>query len=100
MADRKKNEVDALIREQGLAKVDTKDLIKITGNTFMGTAMVDGKERYFEIKVVAKADTFDKDELNALLTERTEVEKRKAETKAKAAAKAKKDADKRAAKKQ
>lgn len=99
MADRKKSEVDALIREQGLAKVDTKDLTKITGNTFMGTAMVDGKERYFEIKVVAKADTFDKDELNALLTERTEVEKRKAEVKAKAVAKAKKDAEKRAAKK-
>ena len=99
MADRKKSEVDALIRGQGLAKVNTEGLIKITGNTFVGTAMVDGKERYFEIKVVAKADTFDKDELNALLTERTEVEKRKAEVKAKAAAKAKKDEEKRAAKK-
>lgn len=99
MAERKKSEVDALIRKAGLAKVEQSNLIAVSGNTFVGEVEVDGVKRFYEIKVIAKADTFDESELAAILVERREVEIRKAEAKAKAAAKAKKDAEKRAAKK-
>ena len=95
MVEMKKSEIDGAIRQAGLEKVNLEGLIAVNGNTFLGSTSVNGVKRYFEIKVIAKADTFDDDEVEAILMERAEVEKRKAEVKAKAAAKAKKDAEKR-----
>ena len=96
MEKRKKSEIDNEIRTAGMAHVNTDGLIAINGNTFVGETKVDGAVRFFEIKVVAKADTFDNGSVEALLIERKEVEARKAEVKAKAEKKKTKDAEKRA----
>jgi hypothetical protein len=86
-----KAEVDKEVRSAGESLIDLSDLVATSGNTWIGKTTVDGSERFFEIKVTAKKDGFSEDDVNAILTERAEVESRKAE-RAEAAA-AKKSAD-------
>ena len=91
MAEMKKADVDKAVRDVGEALVDTSELTKVAGNIWFGHTTVDGHDRFFEIKIVAKKLGFSSDDLDALLAERAEVEARKAETKAAAAKKAEKD---------
>lgn len=89
--ERGKNLVDADIRSAGIALVDISNLTAIASNKWIGRTTVDGVDRFFQIEVVAKSVDFDEDALNTILTEREEVESRKAETKAKANAKKARD---------
>lgn len=91
MAERTVPAIAAEVRSAGIALVDITNLTAIASNKWIGTTEVDGVVRFFQIEVVAKAPDFDEDSLNAILTERAEVEARKAEAKAKSAAKAERD---------
>ena len=92
----KKAEVDTLVRNAGVALIDTEELTQVNGNTYFGHTVVDGYDRYFEIKVVAKKVGFCQADIDALLIERAKVETRKAEVKAASAKKAEKDKARRA----
>lgn len=96
MAIRTKADIDKEIRSAGEARIDFDGLTAINGNTWVGETTVNGATRFFEIKVVAKAEKFTSDEVDALLKERAEVEARKAEKKIASAKKAEKDAKRRA----
>lgn len=96
MVARTKADVDKEIRSAGEARIDFDGLTAVNGNTWIGEIEVEGKQRFFEIKVVAKAEKFTADELQGLLDERAEVEARKAEKKVAAVKKAEKDAKRRA----
>ena len=91
MAVMKKSDVDKAVRNVGEELIDTSNLTHISGSTFFGNTVVDGHERFFEIKVTAKKLGFCADDVEALLAERSEIEKRKAEVKAAAAKKAEHD---------
>ena len=98
MADTKKTktQVDAEVRNAGIALISTEDLTAVGGTVFIGQTEVDGEVRFFEIKVTAKKDNFTQDDLDVLLAERAEVEARKVAT-AKAAAKKRENDEKRRA---
>lgn len=97
MATLTKATVDAGVRAEGIKLVDTTELIQISGGKFLGkTVDAEGTERFFEIAVVAKSAKFTQEDVDAILTERVEVEERKADRKVKASAKAERDAKRRA----
>lgn len=91
MAQLKKSEVDALVRDAGTIRIDTDGLCQIGSSTWIGATTVDGYERYYEVKVVAKKLGFSQEDIDVILAERAAVEARKAEVKAAAAKKAEKD---------
>lgn len=91
MAEMKKADVDKAVRDAGEVLVDTSELTKVAGNIWVGHTVVDGHDRFFEIKIVAKKLGFSSDDVDALLAERAEVEARKSEVKTAAAKKAEKD---------
>lgn len=94
---RTKSVIDAEIRQAGISRIDLNDLTALNGNTWIGeTLTAEGEKRFFEIKVIAKSVDFGTDEIEAILTERKAVEKRKAEVKANAAKKKARDEAKRA----
>ncbi len=93
MPERSKTSIDAEIRSAGIELVDITNLIAIASNKWIGTTVVDGVARNFQIEVVAKAEDFD---IDAVLAERKVIDERKAETKAKADAKRIRDEKKRA----
>jgi len=86
-----KAEVDKLVRAEGENLVDLSGLTAVAGNVFIGETFVEGKTRFFEIKIVAKKEDFSQANIDEMLTERMAVENRKIETKA--AAEKKKIAD-------
>lgn len=92
----KKADIDKAVRDAGEVLLDTSELTKVAGNIWMGHTVVDGYDRFFEIKIVAKKLGYSSDDIDALLAERAEVEARKAEVKAAAAKKALRDAERRA----
>ena len=91
MAEMKKADVDKAVRDVGEALVDTSELTKVASNIWFGHTVVNGHDRFFEIKIVAKKLGFSSDDVDALLAERAAVDARKAEAKAAAAKKAEKD---------
>lgn len=91
-----KAQVDKEVRSAGEALINFDDLTATSGNTWVGSTTVDGVERFFEIKVVAKKEGFGQDDIDALLAEREAVEARKVATKEAAAKKKAKDTERRA----
>lgn len=96
MAEMKKADVDKAVRDAGEILVDVSNLTKVAGNIWIGHTVVDGHDRFFEIKIVAKKIGFSSDDINALLDARAEVDARKESTKAAAAKKSVKDKARRA----
>ena len=93
-----KTQLDAMVRAEGLNRVNLEGLTAVTNNTFIGTTEVDGVKRFYEIKVVAKSTEYTDETLEETLKERAAVEARKIETKNKAAEKRIRDEKKRAEK--
>lgn len=95
MAETKKTkaEVEKEIRQAGITRLDTTDMVQVGGGTFY---LEHESGRFIEFKVVVKSDKFDMNELEALLEERRIIEEGKAERAALAAKKKAKDAEKRA----
>lgn len=91
MAQLKKSEVDKMVREAGEVLLDTTELTQVAGNIWIGKTEVDGYERFFEVKIVAKKIGYSQDDVDALLNERAEVEARKQAAKTASAKKAEKD---------
>ena len=95
MAEIKKTkaEVEKEIRQAGITRLDTTDMVQVGGGTFY---LEHESGRFIEFKIVVKSDKFDMNELEALLEERRIIEEGKAERAALAAKKKAKDAEKRA----
>ena len=76
MVEMKKADVDKLIRAGAENHVNAEGL-EVLGNSLYGKVMVNGTERFFEIKIVAKAADFDQDALDALKVEKQMAEQKK-----------------------
>lgn len=96
MATKTKAQIDKEIRSAGESRVNFDGMTALNGNTWVGITVVDGVERYFEIKIVAKSVKFTADDIAAALLEREMVEARKVATKAAADAKRANDEKRRA----
>ena len=94
--DMNKNEKDSAIRAVGFERVNLEGLTQISGNSFVGETEVEGVVRFFEIKVIARAENFDEAKLAEVLAENEATRVRKVEKAEQAEAKKAKDKAKRA----
>lgn len=69
--------IDKEVRMAGEVLIDLSELTATSGNTYVGSTEVDGVERFFEIKIVAKSVEFTQEDVNAILEERKVVEANK-----------------------
>lgn len=72
-----KNAIDKEIRMAGEALIDLSELTATSGNTYVGTTEVDGEQRFFEIKIIAKKSDFTQENVDELLENRRIVEENK-----------------------
>lgn len=91
-----KAQIDKEVRRAGENRVDFGGMTALNGNTWVGTTVVNGVERYFEIKIVAKSIEFTAEDVAAALLERERIEERKVAAKAAADAKRANDEKRRA----
>lgn len=88
-----KAQVNAEIRDFGIARLNTEGMTKVAGGTFL-LEIPNG--RFVEIKVTAKSEEFTQDSVDALLQERAIVDQGKRERAEAAAKKKARDAERRA----
>ena len=88
-----KAQVNAEIRDFGITRINTEDMVKIAGGTFV---LETPSGRFVEIKVTAKNEEFTQDSVDALLQERELIERGKQERADASAKKKARDVERRA----
>lgn len=93
MATLTKAQKDEMIREVGIARINTEGATKVAGGTYLLPTDIEG--RFVEIKVTAKSDKFTQEDLDAMLMERAIIEQGKLDRASASAKKKARDAEKR-----